>query len=80
VAYEITDIDVLMVTARSALNLAYQYLSRVLEKPTCLVELSGIDLIGLLLKYPLAFNEIIYAFASTQRNQYFTYILNIHHH
>jgi leucyl-tRNA synthetase len=60
-AYEINDTDVFIVTARSALNLAYQHLSRVPEKPTCLTELSGTDLIGLLLKSPLAFNEIIYA-------------------
>ncbi|CBI31359.3 unnamed protein product, partial [Vitis vinifera] len=46
---------------RAALNLAYQKLSRVPEKPSCLAELTGYDLIGLPLKSPLAFNEIIYA-------------------
>lgn len=35
-------------------------LSRVPEKPTCLVELLGTDLIGLPLKSPLASNEVIY--------------------
>lgn len=47
-------------TARAARNLAYQMLSRVPEKPTCLVELLGTDLIGLPLKSPLASNEVIY--------------------
>ncbi|VAH18178.1 unnamed protein product [Triticum turgidum subsp. durum] len=60
-AFEINDADVFILTARSALNLAYQNLSRVPEKPTCLAELSGNDLIGLPLKSPLSFNEIIYA-------------------
>ncbi|KAL6847489.1 hypothetical protein ACP4OV_022515 [Aristida adscensionis] len=44
-AFEINDTDVFILTARSALNLAYQNLSRVPEKPTCLAELSGNDLI-----------------------------------
>lgn len=39
----------------------YQQLSRVPEKPTCLCELSGNDLIGLALKHPIAFNQTIYA-------------------
>ncbi|KAM3348461.1 hypothetical protein ACQJBY_022002 [Aegilops geniculata] len=60
-AFEINETDVFIVTARSALNLAYQHLSRVPEKPTCLAELTGNDLIGLPLKSPLSFNEIIYA-------------------
>jgi leucyl-tRNA synthetase len=60
-AFEINDTDVFILTARSALNLAYQKLSRVPEKPTCLAELSGNDLIGLPLKSPLSFNEIIFA-------------------
>jgi len=60
-AFEINDTDVFILTARAALNLAYQHLSRVPEKPTCLCELSGNDLIGLALKSPLAFNETIYA-------------------
>ncbi|KAF8694955.1 hypothetical protein HU200_038064 [Digitaria exilis] len=60
-AFEINDTDVFILTARAALNLAYQHLSRVPEKPTCLCELSGNDLIGLALRSPLAFNEIIYA-------------------
>nr|TKW28711.1 hypothetical protein SEVIR_3G346600v2 [Setaria viridis] len=61
-AFEINDTDVFILTARAALNLAYQHLSRVPEKPTCLCELSGNDLIGLALKSPLAFNETMYAF------------------
>ncbi|CAL5093003.1 unnamed protein product [Urochloa decumbens] len=60
-AFEINDTDVFILTARAALNLAYQHLSRVPEKPTCICELSGNDLIGLALKSPLAFNETIYA-------------------
>uniref|UniRef100_A0A0D3G4X3 leucine--tRNA ligase n=1 Tax=Oryza barthii TaxID=65489 RepID=A0A0D3G4X3_9ORYZ len=50
----------MVLEARAARNLAYQMLSRVPEKPTCLVELLGTDLIGLPLKSPLAFNEVIY--------------------
>uniref|UniRef100_A0A0E0M0N2 leucine--tRNA ligase n=1 Tax=Oryza punctata TaxID=4537 RepID=A0A0E0M0N2_ORYPU len=57
----INDTDVFVLTSRAALNLAYQGLSKVPEKPTCLAELSGNDLIGLPLKSPLSFNEIIYA-------------------
>eukprot|EP00262_Sarcandra_glabra_P007379 TRINITY_DN20126_c0_g1_i1.p1 TRINITY_DN20126_c0_g1~~TRINITY_DN20126_c0_g1_i1.p1 ORF type:complete len:1097 (+),score=206.89 TRINITY_DN20126_c0_g1_i1:282-3572(+) len=60
-AFEINENDVFIVTERAALNLAYQKLSRVPEKLTCLVELTGYDLIGLPLKSPLAFNEIIYS-------------------
>ncbi|KAM3383972.1 hypothetical protein ACQJBY_008559 [Aegilops geniculata] len=60
-AFEINETDVFIVTARSALNLAYQHLSRVPEKPACLAELTGNDLIGLPLKSPLSFNDIIYA-------------------
>ncbi|KAF7070353.1 hypothetical protein CFC21_075876 [Triticum aestivum] len=60
-AFEVNDIDVFIMTARAALNLAYQHLSRVPEKPTCLAELSGSDLIGLRLRSPLALSETIYA-------------------
>ncbi|KAF8376925.1 hypothetical protein HHK36_030296 [Tetracentron sinense] len=60
-AFEINETDVFIVTERAALNLAYQKLSKVPEKLTCLVELTGYDLIGLPLKSPLAFNEIIYS-------------------
>ncbi|XAR57498.1 Leucine--tRNA ligase [Bertholletia excelsa] len=60
-AFEINDTDVYILTHRAALNLAYQNLSRVPEKPTCLVELTGNDLIGLPLRSPLAFIETIYS-------------------
>ena len=50
-----------VVTQRAALNLAYQNYSKIPEKPTCLVELTGHDLIGLPLRSPLSFNEIIYS-------------------
>jgi len=60
-AFEINDIDVFIVTERAALNLAYQHMSKIPEKPTCLLELSGHDLIGLPLKSPLAGNEVVYA-------------------
>jgi leucyl-tRNA synthetase len=60
-AFEINDTEVFIMTARAALNLAYQHLSRVPEKPTCLAELSGSDLIGLRLRSPLTFSETIYA-------------------
>nr|GMC75352.1 leucine--tRNA ligase, cytoplasmic-like [Ipomoea batatas] len=59
-AYEINDTDVFILTYRAARNLAYQRLSRKPEEPTCLVELTGQDLIGLPLRSPLAFNEVIY--------------------
>ncbi|KAL2936167.1 Leucine--tRNA ligase cytoplasmic [Bienertia sinuspersici] len=59
-AFEINETDVFVVTERAALNLAYQNYSKISEKPTCLVELTGYDLIGLPLKSPLAQNEIIY--------------------
>ncbi|MCL7028532.1 hypothetical protein MKW94_019039 [Papaver nudicaule] len=59
-AYEITETDVFIFTERAALNLAYQNLSRVPQKPTCLVELVGQDLIGLPLRSPLSVNEFIY--------------------
>ncbi|CAN6349307.1 unnamed protein product [Urochloa humidicola] len=60
VAFEVNDIDIFILTARSARNLSYQMPSRVPEKPTFLVELCGRDLIGLQLKSPLAFNKIVY--------------------
>uniref|UniRef100_A0A1J3IX15 leucine--tRNA ligase n=2 Tax=Noccaea caerulescens TaxID=107243 RepID=A0A1J3IX15_NOCCA len=60
-AYEINETDVFILTERSALNLAYQNFSKIPQKPSCLVELTGNDLIGLPLRSPLAVNEIIYA-------------------
>ncbi|GLT73338.1 hypothetical protein SLA2020_452060 [Shorea laevis] len=60
-AFEINDTEVFILTQRAALNLAYQNYSRIPEKPTCLFELTGYDLIGLPLRSPLSFNEIIYA-------------------
>ncbi|GAB2293376.1 hypothetical protein Dimus_027575 [Dionaea muscipula] len=60
-AFEIDETDVYILTHRAALNLAYQGFSRVPQKPTCLVELTGQDLIGLPLKSPLTSNKLIYA-------------------
>ncbi|XP_057969814.1 leucine--tRNA ligase, cytoplasmic isoform X2 [Malania oleifera] len=60
-AFEINETDVFILTHRAALNLAYQNFSRIPEKPTCLIELTGYDLIGLPLKSPLSFNEVIYS-------------------
>lgn len=60
-AYEIDDTEVFIVTYRAALNLAYQRKSRIPEKPTCLVELTGHDLIGLPLQSPLTSYDTIYA-------------------
>ncbi|KAG8646038.1 leucine--tRNA ligase, cytoplasmic [Manihot esculenta] len=60
-AFEINETDVFILTERAALNLAYQNFSRFPQKPSCLIELSGYDLIGLRLKSPLSFNEFIYA-------------------
>nr|GEV34937.1 leucine--tRNA ligase, cytoplasmic-like [Tanacetum cinerariifolium] len=59
-AFEINEWEVFVMTERAARNLAYQHLSRVPEKPTCLVELTGQDLIGIPLRSPLSFNEIKY--------------------
>ncbi|KAG6554492.1 hypothetical protein Mapa_003870 [Marchantia paleacea] len=60
-AYEINEKDVFIITERSALNLAYQNYSKVPEKPTCLLQLKGHDLIGLPLSSPLTSHPIIYA-------------------
>ncbi|KAL3502256.1 hypothetical protein ACH5RR_036705 [Cinchona calisaya] len=61
-AFEISDTEVFILTKRAAFNLAYQRLSRAPEKPTCLVELTGQDIIGLQSRSTLAFNDIIYTF------------------
>ncbi|GLJ54348.1 hypothetical protein SUGI_1166650 [Cryptomeria japonica] len=60
-AFEINDKDVFIITQRAALNLAYQHMSKLPEKPSCLVELTGHDLIGLPLRSPLAGNDVVYA-------------------
>ncbi|XP_010553692.1 PREDICTED: leucine--tRNA ligase, cytoplasmic-like [Tarenaya hassleriana] len=60
-AFEINETDVFILTEKAALNLAYQNFSKIPQKPSCLVELTGNDLIGLPLRSPLSFNEIIYA-------------------
>ena len=61
-AYEISETDVFIVTERAALNLAYQNFSKTPQKkPSCLVELTGCDLIGLPLRSPMAAKKIIYA-------------------
>ncbi|PSS36360.1 Leucine--tRNA ligase [Actinidia chinensis var. chinensis] len=60
-AFAINETDVFILTERAALNLAYQKLSQVPEKPTCLVELTGNDLLGLPLRSPLAFNDTIHS-------------------
>ncbi|KAD3640407.1 hypothetical protein E3N88_29630 [Mikania micrantha] len=59
-AFEINESEVFILTERAARNLAFQRLSRVHETVTCLVDLTGQDLIGLPLRSPLSFNEIIY--------------------
>ncbi|KAK4758384.1 hypothetical protein SAY87_019685 [Trapa incisa] len=60
-AFEINDTEVFILSHRAARNLAYQRFSKIPEKPSCLLELTGYDLIGLPLKSPLSLNEIIYA-------------------
>ncbi|CAN1235730.1 Leucine--tRNA ligase, cytoplasmic [Linum perenne] len=60
-AFEINETDVFVITQRAALNLAYQNFSKVPQKPTCLLELTGYDLIGLPLSSPLSCNKVIYA-------------------
>ncbi|GKA04496.1 leucine--tRNA ligase, cytoplasmic [Tanacetum coccineum] len=59
-AFEINESEVFVLTPRAARNLAYQGLSRVPKKPTCLLELTGLDLIGLPLRAPLSFYQTIY--------------------
>ncbi|KAJ4846934.1 hypothetical protein Tsubulata_010336 [Turnera subulata] len=59
-AFEINETDVFILTERAALNLAYQNHSRIPQKPSCLLELTGRDLIGLRLHSPLALNQVIY--------------------
>ncbi|KAJ9539984.1 hypothetical protein OSB04_026490 [Centaurea solstitialis] len=59
-AFEINESEVFILTERAARNLAYQRLSHIPEKASCLVELSGQDLIGLPLRSPLSFHKIIY--------------------
>ncbi|CAN1180304.1 Leucine--tRNA ligase, cytoplasmic [Linum perenne] len=60
-AFEINETDVFVITQRAALNLAYQNFSKIAQKPTCLLELTGYDLIGLPLRSPLSCNDVIYA-------------------
>ena len=50
-----------ILSERAALNLAYQNHSRAFGETNLLLELIGYDLIGLPLKSPLSFHEIIYA-------------------
>ncbi|CAA7038559.1 unnamed protein product [Microthlaspi erraticum] len=60
-AYEINETDFFILTERAAFNLAYQDLSKIHRQPSCLLELTGNDLIGLPLRSPLAVHTIIYA-------------------
>ncbi|KAF6154116.1 hypothetical protein GIB67_009816 [Kingdonia uniflora] len=59
--FEINETDVFIIAKRAALNLVYQKLSKIPEKPTYLITVTGHDLIGLPLKSPMSFNEIIYS-------------------
>ncbi|RAL52879.1 hypothetical protein DM860_007647 [Cuscuta australis] len=59
-AFEINDTDVLVLSHRAALNLAYQGLSKIPEKTSCLLKLTGSDLIGLPLKFPMSFRQILH--------------------
>ncbi|MCO5586503.1 hypothetical protein L7F22_040443 [Adiantum nelumboides] len=60
-AFEINETEVFIMTSRAAYNLAYQLLARVPEKPTCLLEMTGHDLIGLPLTTPLSNFKTVYA-------------------
>ncbi|KAF6143370.1 hypothetical protein GIB67_001314 [Kingdonia uniflora] len=60
-AFEINETGVFIITERATLNLAHQKLSKIPETPTCLITLTGHDLIGLPLNSSLSFNEIIYS-------------------
>eukprot|EP01018_Ginkgo_biloba_P009827 Gb_19958 [translate_table: standard] len=60
-AIEVNKTNVFIVTKRIGLNLAYQHMSKIPEKPTCLVKLTSHDLINLPMKSPLASSEVVYA-------------------
>eukprot|EP00897_Mesotaenium_endlicherianum_P004099 jgi/Mesen1/3717/ME000202S02808 len=60
-AFQVSEDEVFVVTRRAANNMAYQFLSTEWGKPTCLLELTGHDLIGLPLKSPQAVHPVIYA-------------------
>lgn len=60
-AFEVNDSDVYVVTRRAACNMACQFLSVIPEVPTCLLELTGHDLIGLPLIAPLSIHKVVYA-------------------
>ncbi|KAM0068373.1 putative leucine--tRNA ligase [Helianthus debilis subsp. tardiflorus] len=59
-AFEINEFDVFILTERAARNLAFQGMSRVPEKATCIVELAGQDLIGLPLRSPLSLYKVVF--------------------
>eukprot|EP01087_Luapelamoeba_hula_P009659 TRINITY_DN2512_c0_g1_i1.p1 TRINITY_DN2512_c0_g1~~TRINITY_DN2512_c0_g1_i1.p1 ORF type:complete len:1102 (-),score=182.41 TRINITY_DN2512_c0_g1_i1:93-3398(-) len=59
-AYEINDSDVFICGAQSALNLSFQGYSKEWGKPSCLLEVTGQDLIGLPLHAPLATYPVVY--------------------
>lgn len=60
-AYEINDNEIFICTERSALNMAYQDLSKTPNTtPTCVLTLTGDDLIGLAVSAPLSFYKTVY--------------------
>lgn len=61
-AYEVAGGDVLVMTARAALNMSYQEgLSSPPSVPTPLLEITGFQLIGLQLRAPLSLHTTVYA-------------------
>nr|GEX52084.1 leucine--tRNA ligase, cytoplasmic-like [Tanacetum cinerariifolium] len=61
-AFEINEWEVFVMTECAARNLSYQHLSRVPKKLTCLVELTGQDLIGPPLRSPLHLMKLYIVF------------------
>jgi len=59
-AYEGLDDEIWICSERSALNMAYQELSKVEKQPTKVVDINGMDLIGIPLKAPRCQYEKIY--------------------
>jgi leucyl-tRNA synthetase len=59
-AYQMTDGEVFVLSARAARNLAFQDKTPQFGQAQCLLELKGSELLGCGVAAPLAFNEVIY--------------------
>lgn len=59
-AFEINATDVFICTARAARNMAYQGLSKQPQQVSCLLKLTGWDLLGIAVKAPLSKYPVVY--------------------